>query len=58
MKNFSIKISTIILGGLTLVSCSTNKLAVTDSQDNLYFMASDAKIATQYAVQNNNPGGI
>lgn len=55
MKNFSIKISAIILGGLTLVSCSANKLAVNDSQDNLYFMASDAKIATQYAVQNNNP---
>ncbi|MFT4855910.1 MAG: hypothetical protein ACI9UV_000027 [Algoriphagus sp.] len=55
MKNFSTKITTIILGGLTLISCSTNKLAVNDSQDNLYFMASDAKIATQYAVQNNNP---
>lgn len=55
MRNFSIKISTIILGGLTLVSCNTNKLAVNNSQDNLYFMASDAKIATQYAVQNNNP---
>ncbi len=55
MKNFPIKTSAIILGGLVLASCSTNKLAVNDTQDNLYFMASDAKLATQYAVQNNNP---
>jgi hypothetical protein len=55
MKKFPITLSAIILGGLTLLSCNTNKLAVNDSQDNLYFMASDAKLATQYAVQNNNP---
>ncbi len=36
-------------------ACSTNKLATTGEQDNLYFMASDARIATEFAVQNNNP---
>lgn len=55
MKNSSIITSSFILGSLVLVSCSTNKLATTDTSDNLYFMASDAKVATEYAVQNNNP---
>lgn len=55
MKNSSIKTSSFILGSLILASCSANKLATTDANDNLYFMASDAKIATEYAVQNNNP---
>ena len=55
MKNSVILTTSLILGSLTLVSCSTNKLASSSADDNLYFMASDAKIATEYAVQNNNP---
>ncbi|SFT87286.1 hypothetical protein SAMN04489724_2473 [Algoriphagus locisalis] len=55
MKNSLIKTSSFILGAAVLASCSTNKLATTDTSDNLYFMASDAKVATEYAVQNNNP---
>ena len=54
MKNFPIQTSSLILGALVLASCSTNKLATTGADDNLYFMASDAKVATEYAVQNNN----
>lgn len=55
MKNSVILTSSFLLGSLALVSCSTNKLATSDSGDNLYFMASDARLATEYAVQNNNP---
>lgn len=55
MKNSLIKTSSFILGAFVLASCSTNKLATTDASDNLYFMASDAKVATEFAVQNNNP---
>lgn len=55
MKNSVIYTTSLILGSLALVSCSTNKLATSDTGDNLYFMASDARIATEYAVQNNNP---
>ncbi|WP_439489877.1 hypothetical protein [Algoriphagus sp.] len=55
MKNFPIQTSTFILGAIVLASCSTNKLATTGVDDNLYFMASDARVATEYAVQNNNP---
>ncbi|MEB2782208.1 hypothetical protein U3A58_17590 [Algoriphagus sp. C2-6-M1] len=55
MKNSVIITSTFIIGSLALASCSTNKLATVDTSDNLYFMASDAKVATEYAVQNNNP---
>ncbi|MEP0710298.1 hypothetical protein [Algoriphagus sp.] len=55
MKNSAILTTSVILGSLVLASCSTNKLATTDTNDNLYFMASDAKVATEYAVQNNNP---
>ncbi|WP_228690638.1 hypothetical protein [Lunatimonas sp.] len=36
-----------------LASCSTGQLAMQGETDNLYFMASDAKIATEYAVRNN-----
>lgn len=55
MKNPVILTTSLILGSLALVSCSTNKLATSDNGDNLYFMASDARVATEYAVQNNNP---
>src|SRR5690606_22338033 len=36
-------------------SCSSNKMTASAPNDNLYFMASDVKMATQYAVANNNP---
>lgn len=39
---------------LGLASCSTNYSALKGESDDLYFMASDAKVATEYAVQNNN----
>ncbi|MEN2283180.1 hypothetical protein AAGF08_13635 [Algoriphagus sp. SE2] len=55
MKKISLFTSSIILGALTISACSTNRLATTGEQDNLYFMASDARIATEFAVQNNNP---
>src|SRR5690554_2719321 len=40
---------------LGLASCSTNYSALKGESDDLYFMASDAKVATEFAVQNNNP---
>ncbi len=55
MKNLQVLTTSFILGSFVLVSCSTNKIASNPVQDNLYFMASDAKIATEFAVQNNNP---
>lgn len=55
MRKISIFTSSVILGALSLSACSTNKLATTGEQDNLYFMASDARVATEFAVQNNNP---
>ncbi|HLW19892.1 MAG TPA: hypothetical protein VKX33_06200 [Cyclobacteriaceae bacterium] len=39
---------------LGLASCSTNYSALKGESDDLYFMASDAKVATEFAVQNNN----
>ncbi len=55
MKKFSIQTSAFLVGAVVLASCSTNKMAMNNQQDNLYFMASDAKVATEFAVQNNNP---
>lgn len=55
MKNLSIIASTLVLGSLAISSCSTSQMAANNANDNLYFMASDVKIATQYAVSNNNP---
>ncbi|MDX5337977.1 MAG: hypothetical protein LPK25_03045 [Cyclobacteriaceae bacterium] len=49
-----ISLSLLLSAGI-LSSCSTNKMAMNGAQDNLYFMASDARIATQYAVENNTP---
>lgn len=54
MKNLSIISASLLMGSLAISSCSTNKMAAS-SNDNLYFMASDVKVATQYAVANNNP---
>jgi hypothetical protein len=42
------------LAVLGLASCSTNYSALKGESDDLYFMASDAKVATEFAVQNNN----
>lgn len=42
------------LAVLGLASCSTNYSALRGESDDLYFMASDAKVATEFAVQNNN----
>jgi hypothetical protein len=39
---------------LGLASCSTNYSALRGESDDLYFMASDAKMATEFAVENNN----
>ncbi|UZD22707.1 DUF5320 domain-containing protein [Algoriphagus halophytocola] len=55
MKNFPIQTSSLILGALVLASCSSSQMASTGTEDNLYFMASDAKVATEFAVQNNTP---
>jgi hypothetical protein len=55
MKNINAITTSFILGSLALASCSTNKIATNADQDNLYFMASDTQVATEYAVQNNKP---
>lgn len=55
MKNIKVITTSFILGSLALASCSTNKIATNADQDNLYFMASDTQVATEYAVQNNKP---
>ncbi len=55
MKNLPIISASLLIGSLIISSCSTNKMAASTDNDNLYFMASDVKLATQYAVANNNP---
>ncbi len=55
MKNIKVITTSFILGSFALASCSTNKIATNADQDNLYFMASDTQVATEYAVQNNKP---
>jgi hypothetical protein len=56
MKNLN-KILTLGAGAiLILSSCSTSYNAMRGGEsDDLYFMASDAQIATEFAVSNNNP---
>lgn len=56
MKNLN-KILTLGTGAiLILSSCSTGFNAMKSGEtDDLYFMSSDAKIATEFAVSNNNP---
>lgn len=39
---------------LGLAACSTSQTALRGESDNLYFMSSDAEVATEFAVQNNN----
>lgn len=41
-----------------LSSCSTSYNAMKGETDDLYFMASDANIATEFAVKNNNPANF
>lgn len=55
MKKLPLIPASLLIGSLVISSCSTNKLATSRTDDNLYFMASDVKLATQYAVDNNNP---
>ncbi|NVJ85701.1 MAG: hypothetical protein HWE15_05305 [Algoriphagus sp.] len=55
MKKIQIIISSVVIGSIALSSCSTTQVASTNNTDNLYFMASDARIADTYAVPNNNP---
>src|SRR5690606_29185319 len=40
---------------LGLASCSANYSALKGETDDLYFMSSDAEVATEFAVQNNTP---
>lgn len=56
MKNLN-KILIIGAGAvLVFSSCSTSQTATRGREtDDLYFMASDVKVATQFAVSNNNP---
>jgi hypothetical protein len=54
MKNF-INLLTVGAGALLLFSaCSTSYNAMRGGNDDLYFSASDARIATEFAVNNNN----
>ncbi len=54
MKNF-INMLTVGAGALLLLpACSTSYNAMRGENDDLYFQASDARIATEYAVSNNN----
>ena len=55
MKKLSILLTPAVLGTLVLASCSSSQMATNGASDNMYFMASDAKLSTEYAVQNNNP---
>lgn len=55
MKKLFLNSASFITGALVLASCSTSQMASTGAQDNLYYMASDAKVATEFAVQNNTP---
>lgn len=55
MKKLPILSASLLIGSLVITSCSSNKMAASSVDDNVYFMASDVKMATQYAVENNNP---
>ena len=55
MKNSPLIAASLLIGSLAISSCSTSKMASAGPDDNLYFMASDVKMATEFAVENNNP---
>jgi len=56
MKKLAVISASTLLYSVALVSCTSSKLAVNTFEDNLYFMSSDVKKATQNAVANNQPG--
>lgn len=58
MKKLPIISASLLIGSLIISSCSTNKMAASATDDNLYFMASDVQMATKYAVDNNNPSSF
>jgi len=55
MKKSPLIIASLLVGSVAISSCSSNKIASSGADDNLYFMASDVKMATEFAVANNNP---
>jgi hypothetical protein len=55
MKNSPFIIASLLVGSVAVSSCSSNKIASSGVDDNLYFMASDVKMATEFAVANNTP---
>lgn len=55
MKKLPLFTASLIIGSLVVSSCSSNKMAASATNDNLYFMASDTELATKFAVNNNNP---
>jgi len=54
MINYRVLSVPMLAGVILFASCNSSQLA-SSGADNLYFMASDEKLATEYAVQNNNP---
>lgn len=56
MKKIAIIPASLLLCAVAISSCNSNKLAVNNFEDNLYFMSADVKKATQNAVANNQPG--
>ncbi len=55
MKKIPLLPASLLIGSLVISSCSSSKMAANSVDDNVYFMASDVKMATQFAVENNNP---
>jgi len=55
MKNINSILYITAIAGLGLASCSPGATAMRGESDDLYFMASDAAVATEFAVQNNTP---
>lgn len=55
MKKITLIPVSLLLCAVAMSSCSSNKLAVATTDDNMYFMSGDVKKATQNAVANNQP---
>ena len=55
MKNKNSILYFTVIAGLGLASCTPGSTAMRGESDDLYFMASDASVATEFAVQNNTP---
>ncbi|KEO74849.1 hypothetical protein [Anditalea andensis] len=58
MKNINSILYITSIAGLGLAACSPGATALRGETDDLYFMASDAAVATEYAVQNNTPNNF